>query len=77
VFSTIDELTSWDIPVVVASRARAGSTSLEDLTAPHGLAAAVGAIGARGLPATKARYALMAALSTGGVTRCREWFSRL
>jgi L-asparaginase len=76
-FSTIQELTSWDIPVVVASRARTSASSLEDLTAPDGLAAAVGAIGARGLPAAKARYALMAALSTGGVSRCREWFGRL
>lgn len=76
-FSTIHELTSWDIPVVVASRARTSASPLGDLTAPDGLAAAVGAIGARGLSAAKARYALMAALSTGGVSRCREWFSRL
>jgi L-asparaginase len=56
-FSTIQELTSWDIPVVVASRARTSASSLEDLTAPERLAAAVGAIGARGLrrprPATR------------------------
>jgi L-asparaginase len=74
-FSTIQELTSWDIPA--ASRARTSASSLEDLTATDGLAAAIGAIGARGLPAAKAPYALMAALSTGGVSRCREWFSKL
>ena len=76
-FSAIQELTSWDIPVVVASRARTRRFLARGPDRPDGLAAAVGAIGARGLPAAKARYALMAALSTGGVSRCREWFSKL
>lgn len=74
-FTTIHELTSWDVPVVVASRARTHGTL--DGPVPGGLAAAVGAIGARGLRATAARYALMAALTTGGVEACRAWFAAL
>ncbi|HWM06128.1 MAG TPA: asparaginase domain-containing protein [Actinophytocola sp.] len=65
-FITIDELTTWDIPVVVASRAPGAGI---------GLAERIGAISARGLPAGKARMALMAALGDGGgVAAARKWF---
>ncbi|TWF77103.1 hypothetical protein FHX44_113007 [Pseudonocardia hierapolitana] len=64
--ATIGELRDWGIPTVIASRARHASSRLEDLGPPDGLAAGVGAIGARGLPAHKARYALMAALGGAG-----------
>jgi L-asparaginase len=68
-FTTIAELSEWDIPVVIASRAR--------WTGEPGLAAAVGAIGARGLPPDQARVALMVALAAGGVTEVRRWFAHL
>jgi L-asparaginase len=68
-FIPISELTEWDIPVVIASRART-----PDMTS---LAAKVGAIGARGLSPGHARIALMAALSEGGVSSAREWFGHL
>ncbi|MDG4789441.1 asparaginase [Micromonospora sp. WMMD1102] len=61
-FAAIAELVDWDIPVVVASRCRTGAVDLAELPPPAGLAARVGAIGARGLPAAKARVALMVAL---------------
>lgn len=54
---TVLELSSMDIPVVVASRA---------YTMDIGLARSVGAIGAAGLSAQQARMALMVALSKGG-----------
>lgn len=75
--TTIAEIVSWDVPVVVASRARTGPGRLDDLPPDQGLAAKVGAIGARGLPPHKARAALMAGLASGGVQRCREWFDAL
>ncbi|MBB2908876.1 L-asparaginase [Streptosporangium becharense] len=75
--STIAELTEWGIPVVVASRCRTPATPLEDLPPGTGLAATVGAIGARGLAPAKARCALMVALATGGVDAVRDWFVRL
>ncbi|TDV50733.1 asparaginase domain-containing protein [Actinophytocola oryzae] len=56
-FGTITELTSMDIPVVVASRAH---------TTEIGLVERMGAISAAGLSAQKARMALMVALSKGG-----------
>ncbi|MFY1687479.1 asparaginase [Plantactinospora sp. WMMB782] len=61
-FAAIAELVDWDIPVVVASRCRTGAVGLAELPPPAGLAARVGAIGARGLPAAKARVALMVAI---------------
>jgi L-asparaginase len=76
-FTTIAELTGWDVPVVVASRAHAPATPLDDLPPGTGLAAKVGAIGARGLAPGKARAALMVALGAGGVPAVREWFARL
>jgi L-asparaginase len=75
-FAAIIELTRWDIPVVIASRCRTGDGDLSELRGPSGLAAEVGAIGARGLPPVKARLALMVALGTGGgVKAAREWFA--
>lgn len=61
-FGAIAELTGWDIPVVVASRCRTGVAVLEELGLGAGLAARMGAIGARGLSPSKARVALMVAL---------------
>ncbi|GAA0379161.1 asparaginase [Microbispora corallina] len=75
--STIAELTEWDIPVVVASRARTGPAGLGDLPYGHGMAAKVGAVGARGLAPVKARGALMAALGGGGREAVRDYFARL
>ncbi|MBO4210902.1 asparaginase, partial [Micromonospora echinofusca] len=76
-FTTIDELTGWDIPVVVASRCHTTDTPPNDLPGAFGLATTVGAISARGLSPTKARIALMVALGGGGVTAARDWFDRL
>ncbi|WP_310738354.1 asparaginase [Microbispora sp. H10949] len=76
-FTTISELAEWDIPVVVASRCRTRAVPLEALPPGYGLAAKVGAIGARGLAPVKARYALMAALGGGGRQAVRDWFARL
>ncbi|MFY1672849.1 asparaginase [Plantactinospora sp. WMMB334] len=77
-FAAIAELTGWDIPVVVASRARTRTAALAELPPGAGLAARIGAIGARGLPAAKARVALMVALGGGGgVAAARDWFDRL
>lgn len=71
--ATISDLTEWKIPVVVASRSRTGDT----LGLGAGLAAAVGAVGARGLSAAKARIALMVALGTGSADGARQWFADL
>ncbi|GIH20089.1 asparaginase [Rugosimonospora africana] len=76
-FSTISDLTEWDIPVVIASRCRTRGVPLEHTPTGTGMAAAIGAIGARGLAPTKARAALMVALGSGGVPAVRDWFSRL
>ncbi|MGC5009600.1 asparaginase [Streptosporangium sp. DT93] len=76
-FSAIAELTEWGIPVVVASRCRTGRGPLGEVGPVGGLAATVGAIGARGLAPQKARYALMVALGTGGIDAVRAWFDRL
>jgi L-asparaginase len=77
-FTAIDELTTWDIPVVVASRCRTREVALDELDIGAGMAARVGAIGARGLAPSKARCALMVALGCGGgVDGVREWFGRL
>ena len=76
-FVAIGELIEWDIPVVVASRCHTGDGAFPDLTYGAGLAAKLGAIGARGLAPDKARVALMVALGSGGVTAVRDWFSRL
>jgi L-asparaginase len=76
--AAISDLTQWDIPVVVASRCRTRRAELADLSLGGRIAAQVGAIGARGLPAVKARCALMAALGGGGgVAGARDWFARL
>ncbi|WP_432824922.1 asparaginase [Dactylosporangium sp. CA-092794] len=76
--AAISDLTEWDIPVVIASRSRVPDAELALLPAGNGLAAGVGAIGSRGLPAGKARAALMVALSTsGGVAAARKWFASL
>ncbi|WP_370021414.1 asparaginase [Planotetraspora sp. GP83] len=75
--STIAELSDWDIPVVVASRCRTREVPLDDLPLGTGLAARVGAIGARGLAPVKARAALMVALGAGGRDAVRDWFGML
>jgi L-asparaginase len=75
--ATISDLTEWKIPVVVASRCRTGDRDLADLGMGAGLAAGVGAIGARGLPAPKARLALMVALGAGSAAGARQWFTDL
>ncbi|HEY0696918.1 MAG TPA: asparaginase [Micromonospora sp.] len=76
-FAAIGDLVEWDIPVVVASRCHTGDAPFPDLEQGAGLAAKVGAIGARGLAADKARMALMVALGSGGMAAVRDWFSRL
>jgi L-asparaginase len=76
-FAAIAELTEWGIPVVVASRCRTGAVPLDEMRFGAGLAARVGAIGARGLAPSKARCALMVALGTGGIDAVRDWFGRL
>jgi L-asparaginase len=76
-FAAINELTSWDIPVVVASRCRTREASLAEIGDGADLVAKMGAIGARGLAPVKARAALMVALGSGGVDAVREWFSRV
>ncbi|GII00612.1 asparaginase [Planobispora takensis] len=75
--TAIDELTDWGVPVVVASRCRTAPAPLGELEFGLGLAAKVGAIGARGLAPAKARVALMVALGSGGPKAVREWFDRL
>jgi L-asparaginase len=80
-FTSISDLTEWGIPVVIASRRRTRDVSLQEIqdmqVGADGLAAAVGAISARGLAAAKARIALMVALGTGTAEGAREWFGRL
>lgn len=76
--TTINDLTDWGIPVVVASRCRTRDVRLGDLPRDIGLAGQVGAIGARGLAPGKARSALMVALGTaGGMAGVRDWFDQL
>jgi L-asparaginase len=48
-----------------------------DLERAGGLALSMGAIGARGLSASKARVALMVALGAGSADGARRWFDRL
>lgn len=68
-FGTVHELSTWDIPVVVASRAH---------TMDIGLVERLGAVSAAGLSAVKARLALMVALGGGGgVPAARAWFASL
>jgi L-asparaginase len=68
-FGAIMELSQMNIPVVVASRAH---------TTDIGMTERLGAIGARGLSAQKARLALMVALgSGGGVKAARRYFESL
>jgi L-asparaginase len=75
-FTTISELTEWDIPVVIAPRVRAPEPDEPPLGAT--LATKMGAINARGLTATHARCALMVALADdGGVAAARTWFDAL
>ncbi|HEX8627293.1 MAG TPA: asparaginase [Catenuloplanes sp.] len=76
-FAAISDLTGWDIPVVVASRCRTRPAAPPELFAGGRLAAEVGAIGAGGLAAPKARAALMVALGGGGVDAVRRWFGGL
>ncbi|WP_424185238.1 asparaginase [Actinokineospora sp. G85] len=78
------EIISWDIPVVLASRA---ATTGPPATPPEGgslpvaalgLAARVGVLSAGGLRPGHARMALMAALgSGGGVAAARDYFAAL
>jgi len=75
--ATISDLTDWKIPVVVASRSRTGEGDLADLGLGASIAAAAGAVSARGLSAPKARLALMVALGTGSAGGARQWFSEL
>jgi L-asparaginase len=70
--AAISDVTEWGIPVVIASRCRAGVTG-----DPYGIAAAAGAIGARGLAASKARLALMVALGSGSPAGVRRWFESI
>jgi L-asparaginase len=70
--AAISDLTEWGIPVVVASRCAGGVAG--DPLSIDGLAATVGAIGARGLAAPKARLALMVALGSGNIAGVRRWF---
>lgn len=68
-FGTVMELSGMDIPVVVASRAHATDI---------GLVERMGAIGAAGLGAPKARMALMVALGEGGgVEAAHRYFGDL
>lgn len=84
-FGTIEELTTWDIPVVLTSRAhfaRQWHNGHEGHLAPDaGLATKVGAIAAPGLRAEHARVALMVALgartSDSAVTTARTWLATL
>ncbi|GGM07905.1 hypothetical protein GCM10012279_27400 [Micromonospora yangpuensis] len=62
---------------MVAARRRSDGHDWGDLLPPDGLAAGMGAIHARDLPAGKARLALMVALGGGGVEAVRQWFSQL
>lgn len=71
--AAVSDLTGWGIPVVVASRCRAGAAPAEW----HALMDTVGAIGARGLPARKARLALMVALGSGHLAGVRRWFEAI
>ena len=76
--AAISDLVEWGIPVVIASRCRTSAARRDDLPAEVGLAGRVGAIGARGLAAGKARSALMVALGcAGGMDGVRDWFDRL
>lgn len=76
--ATISDLVSWDIAVVVASRAWARPVGLDALPLGTGLAGTVGAIGSRGLAAGKARAALMVALAGGGgVAAAQDYFAHL
>jgi L-asparaginase len=72
--AAISDLTEWGIPVVIASRCRTVSTVPSEW---HALTDAVGAIPARGLPARKARLALMVALGSGNLAGVRRWFEAL
>ena len=71
-FSTIIELTTWEIPVVIAPRVPVVGGR------PTGaeLAEKAGAILAPGMTAGHARVALMVALGGGGVRAAREMFRR-
>ena len=75
-FTVISELTSWDIPVVVASRARTHPAVLDKPFDGTAMATTVGAISARGLSPAHARIALMVALAGGGVAAVRHWFDQ-
>lgn len=70
--AAISDVVEWGIPVVVASRCRAGGSG----AAEH-IPATVGAIGAGGLSASKARLALMVALGSGNLAGVRAWFGAL
>ncbi|MFK3981095.1 asparaginase [Micromonospora sp. NPDC050397] len=76
-FAAIDELTGWDVPVVIASRCRTREMPADEISTGGTIAARVGAISARGLAPVKARAALMVALGDGGVKQARAWFDRL
>lgn len=76
--AAVRELAGWDIPVVVASRCQTRAVGLAELSLGAQIAEQMGAIGARGLAAGKARVALMVALGDGGgVAAARRWFAQL
>jgi L-asparaginase len=70
-FTTIHELTGWDIPVVIASRFAARGQDIGPM-----IALRMGAISAGRLSAGHARIALMVALG-GGVDAARDWFATI
>jgi L-asparaginase len=71
-FSSIIELTHWEIPVVIAPRVPVLGRSVGGAE----LAEKAGAILAPGMTAGHARVALMVALGGGGVRAAREMFRR-
>ncbi|MFC7546299.1 asparaginase domain-containing protein [Plantactinospora sp. GCM10030261] len=77
--TTIGDLVSWDIPVVVASDCRTGPVDVDALSPEQGMAFRVGAIPANGLAPAQARAALMVALGGGGdgrnVATVRSYFA--
>ncbi|TDP95126.1 asparaginase [Labedaea rhizosphaerae] len=72
-FTAINELTGWGIPVVVASRDEVP----RETRGATALVLSVGAISGRMLSPELARVALMYALGGGGVDAVRKWFAHL
>lgn len=72
-FTTINELTGWGVPVVIAApqgvaRSTTGATAL---------ALSIGAISGRSLRPELARVALMYALGAGDLDGVRKWFAAI